>query len=115
MFAYPVPSPIQVRDSGELSYRVAFLQAYFPTQSDTSRYRLVVMDRDGSNHQVLFPGEGQPGIEPQAVLWSPEVAEGALGYWIAFLYQGNLWLVDSASGAAFQLSGDGLIDRLDWR
>ncbi len=115
MFAYPVPSPIEVRESGELAYQIAFLQAFFPTQSDTSRYRLVVMDRDGSNHRLLFPGEGQPGIEPQAVLWSPDVAQGALGYWIAFLYQGNLWLVDSASGASFQLSGDGLIDRLDWR
>jgi hypothetical protein len=115
MFAYPSPSPIQVRPSGELSYQIAFLQAVFPNQSDTSRYRLVVMDRDGSNHRILFPGEGSPGVEPQQVLWSPGVAEGTTGYWIALLYQGNLWLVDSATGAAYQLTGDGLIDRLDWR
>ncbi len=115
MFAYPTPSPIQVQTSGELAYQLAFLQAVFPNQSETSRYQLVVMDRDGSNQRALFPAEGQPGLEPQQVYWSPEVAPGASGYWIAYLYQGNLWLVDSATGAAFQLTGDGLIDRLDWR
>ena len=115
MFAYPVPSPIQVQESGELAYQVAYLQAVFPSQSESSRYRLVVMDRDGSNRTVLFPAEGEPGLLPQEVLWSPAPLTASSGYWIAFLYNGNLFLVNVQTGEAFQLTGDGLIDRLDWR
>jgi len=63
MFAYPVPSPIQLYPSGENSYQVAYLQAMFPDQSETSPYRLVVMDRDGSNPKVVFPPEGEPGLD----------------------------------------------------
>ncbi|MFQ5615114.1 MAG: G5 domain-containing protein [Anaerolineales bacterium] len=120
MFAAPVPSPLRELPSGELAYQLAYLQAIFPTQSDTSRYRLMVMDRDGSNRKELFPGEGAPGLDPQQVLWSPEPAgigttsDGG-GYWIAVVYQGNLWLINPATGEASQLTGDGLIDRLDWK
>jgi len=119
MFAAPVPSPMRTLPSGETAYQLAFLQAIFPTQSDTSRYRLVVMDRDGSNRRVLFPEEGAPGLDPQQVVWSPEplAAEGGadMAYWIAVVYQGNLWLINSQTGEAQQITGDGLIDRLDWR
>ncbi len=115
MFAYPVPSPVEVQESGELSFQLAYLQAVFPRQSETSRYRLIVMDRDGSNRRTLFPSEGEPGLEPQQVTWSPGISPGASGYWLAFLYGGNLFLVDAASGESYQLTGDGLISRLDWR
>jgi hypothetical protein len=115
MFAYPAASPIIIADSGELSYQLAFLQAVFPDQSESSRYRLVVMDRDGSNRRVLFPAEGEPGLLPQQVLWSPELLPESSGFWIGFLYNGNLFLVDTAGRETFQLTGDGLIDRLDWR
>ena len=77
------------------------------------------MDRDGSNRRVLFPEEGAPGLDPQQVVWSPEplAAEGGadMAYWIAVVYQGNLWLINSQTGEAQQITGDGLIDRLDWR
>ena len=115
MFAYPVPSPLNELSSGEQAYQVAFLQAIFPTQSKSSHYRLVVMDRDGSNRRVLFPEEGAPGLAPQQVLWSPGTFDEMQNYWLAVLYQGNVWLVDSTTGEAHQLTGDGLIDRLDWR
>ncbi|HUF40200.1 MAG TPA: G5 domain-containing protein [Anaerolineales bacterium] len=115
MFAYPATSPILVSETGELAYQVAYLQAVFPDQSETSGYRLVVMDRDGSNRSVLFPAEGEPGLLPQQVLWSSELRPGSSGFWIAFLYNGNLFLVDTVSGDSFQLTGDGLINRLDWR
>jgi hypothetical protein len=115
MFAYPTPSPIQVQPSGELAYQLAYLQAIFPTQSKTSRYRLMVMDRDGSNRLELFPEEGASGLDPQKLLWSPEPIENGPAFWIAVLYQGNLWLVNSENGEARQLTGDGLIDRVDWR
>jgi hypothetical protein len=73
-----------------------------------------VMDRDGSNRQALFPAEGLPGLEVQTPLWSPAPGAGGSDF-IAVMYQGNLWLVDSASGAAQQVTGDGLITRMDWK
>jgi hypothetical protein len=114
MFAFPSSSAL--RQSGEeRSYQVAFLQAVFPEQSETSRYRVVIMDRDGSNRRIIFPPSDAPGLEPQAPVWSPEPLEGQTGDFIGLAYQGNLWLVDSGSGNAFQVTGDGLISRLDWK
>ncbi|MGE5249117.1 MAG: G5 domain-containing protein [Bacteroidota bacterium] len=114
MFAYPAASP--VRQSGpEKVYQVAYLQAIFPDQSETSRYRLMVMDRDGSNRRALFPAEDVGGIEPQTPAWSPEPIPGQSGDLIAVIYQGNLWLVDSGSGQAYQVTGDGLVTKIDWK
>ena len=117
MFAYPRPSPIQAQPTGESAYQVAYLQAIFPEQSDTSRYRLMVMDRDGSNRRELFPPEEAQGIDPQRDwgVWSPQVSEGSRGHALAVLYQGNIWLVDSFTGEAWQITGDGRINRVDWR
>ena len=96
-------------------YQVAYLQAIFPNQSDSSRYRLVAMDRDGSNRRTLFPAEDKPGLDPQQVAWSPAVIPERNSYSIAVLYQGNLWLVDSSTDEATQVTGDGLISRVSWR
>jgi hypothetical protein len=117
MFAYPSVSPLKRLNSGdkEKSYLLAYLQAIFPEQSETSRYRLVVMDRDGSNRRELFPAPDAPGLQPQRVVWAPEPLMGQVGEFIALIYQGNLWLIDSGNGQAFQVTGDGLIVRLDWK
>jgi hypothetical protein len=37
------------------------------------------------------------------------------GYAIAFIYNGNIWLIDSNSGTALQVTGDGLTTKADWR
>jgi hypothetical protein len=114
MFAYPSASAL--RPSGdEKSYQLAFLQAIFPEQSETSRYRVIVMDRDGSNQRAVFPPSDAPGLEPQIPAWAPEPLEGQAGDFLGLVYQGNLWLVDSGSGQAFQVTGDGLISRVDWK
>jgi hypothetical protein len=115
MFAYPVVSPAQNLSSGEIAFQIAFLQAIFPRQSDSSLYRLVVMDRDGSNQKVLFPAQGEPGLEPQQVVWSPAGLQNNAGFLIAVLHQGNVWLVNTQSGQAQQITGDGLAKRLAWR
>lgn len=114
MFANPVASPLQSQGR-EKGYRLAYLQAIFPLQSQESRYRLYVMDRDGSNRRLLFPPPDQPGLEPQVVVWSPGPLPGQTGHVIAVLYAGNLWLVESENGKAYQITGDGLITRIDWR
>ncbi len=118
MFAYPLVSPQQDLPSGEKAYQVAYLQAIFPTQSDSSRYRLMVMDRDGSNQHELFPGqERSGGLDPQIYwgAWSPAAMPDSGNLAIAFIYQGNLWVVDSVTGQAQQITGDGLTSRVVWK
>jgi hypothetical protein len=114
MFAYPSVSALQ-SSSLERQYQVAYLEAIFPEQSETSRYRVVVMDRDGSNRRTIFPATDAPGLEPQTPVWAPESIEGQSGDFIAIVYQGNLWLVDSGNGQAYQVTGDGLVTRIDWK
>jgi resuscitation-promoting factor RpfB len=114
MFAYPSTSPGDW-DGREKNYQIAYLQSIFIEQSDTSRYRLMVMDRDGSNNRALFPPTDTNGIEPQTPVWSPKPLEGQAGNFIGIIHQGNLWLVDSESGEAYQVTGDGLINSIDWK
>lgn len=125
MFAYPSPSPmLPVEISPETeenpavvenAYQVAYLQAIFATESSTSRYRLCVMDRDGSNQATLFPDEGSAGLDPQQVVWSPAPVGDPGRLMIAVIYQGNIWLVSPQDGTAQQVTGDGLAARVDWR
>lgn len=114
MFSYPSVSPLLER-GGERGYRVAYLQAVFPQQSETSRYRLVVMDRDGSNRRALFPPPDVPGLEPQAPVWAPALLPGQDDLLLAVIHQGNLYLVNSGDGSARQVTGDGLLKRVDWK
>jgi hypothetical protein len=117
MFAYPLPSPTQVKDSGENGYQVAYLQAIFPNQSDSSRYRLNMMDRDGSNRREVFPPAESPGIEPSQDwgAWSPGPLASSGNYVVGLIYQGNIWLVDSVTSQSWQVTGDGLINRIIWQ
>ncbi|HSB67279.1 MAG TPA: G5 domain-containing protein [Anaerolineales bacterium] len=125
MFAYPEPSPLKQSSnlldplSGEAIkpavFSVAYLQAVLPEQSETSNYRLYVMDRDGSNPTALFPKQEDSGLAPQRVAWSPSTLreDGNLG--IVLVYNGNIWIIDAGTGDAEQVTGDGLTTRIDWR
>ncbi|MFH1186029.1 MAG: G5 domain-containing protein [Chloroflexota bacterium] len=114
MFAMPSVSP-RSDGGGAGAYQIAFLQAIFPEQSDVSRYRLVVMDRDGSNRRELFPSADLPGLEPQRPVWAPGAIASQAGAYLCVVYQGNLWLVDSGGGQPRQITGDGLISGVDWQ
>jgi hypothetical protein len=72
-----------------------------------------IIDRDGSEQQVLFPKETSPGIYPQNNwgAWAP----GSTDSLLALLYDGNLWMVDVKSGVSIQITGDGLTNKLDWK
>ena len=87
-FASPQPSPSL---EGE-PYQLAYLQAVFPDRSETSTYRLAIMDQDGSNRRMVFPEEGSPGIEPQNINWSPEPL-ASKNYAIAII-SGRQFMVD---------------------
>jgi hypothetical protein len=89
---------------------LAYLQcADFPNCfSDSAQYNLIVADRDGSNSQQVFPEAGQPGITQREFVWSPD------GRQIAFIYQGNLWIIDAESLVANQLTLDGGASKPVW-
>lgn len=117
MFAYPLASPFQPQASMKSDYQVAYLQAIFPDQSQTSRYRVTVMDRDGSNRQVIFPPDGNPGLEPQRDwgAWSPAPLPDSQHYALSIIYQGNIWIVDAQTGQGQRITNDGLTTRVIWR
>ncbi len=114
MFALPKVSPQKGIASGEVTYYVAFLQATNPRKSRTSTYDLMVMDRDGSNVEKIFPQEGNQGLSPHQYYWLPWYAVEDYPLYLTFIYQGNLWLVDAESLEAQQLTGDGLVTAIDW-
>ena len=103
MFASPVVEP-----AGE---QVAYLRAFTPSQSDISAYELMVSTPAGIS-TALFPPEGAAGLQPQRVSWSPSAENGPL---IAFVYEGNLWVVNVLTAEAQQLTGDGLVTAISWR
>jgi hypothetical protein len=113
MFSLPAVSPATVLDTGEVAYSVAYYQASSPLDSRDSSYRLMLVDRDGSNRRSLFPADGQPGLKgddiQQPASWAPD------GSKMAVLYQGNLWLVDVTSSQGQQLTGDGQARAYDWK
>jgi len=110
MFSHPEFSP-SIEDE---PLRLAYLEASFPEQSDSSRYRLLTMDQDSSNRELIFPPEGSVGLEPQSVVWAPARLEGQPRN-IAFIYQGNIWLIDPITAESQQVTGDGLVNRIDWQ
>ncbi|NMC52927.1 MAG: DUF348 domain-containing protein [Chloroflexi bacterium] len=110
MFANPVCSPFQT----ENRYSLAYLQSIFPEQSESSRYRLVIVEQDGSNPRMIFPPDGSPGLEPQRIVWG-KTANDQAPAWLGVIYQGNLWLVHSEDGQSQQITGDGSIARVDWK
>jgi resuscitation-promoting factor RpfB len=96
--------PVTNRTTGQQRGYVAYLRARDLSSSinESAQYDLVVADRDGSNAQVIFPPSGQSGLNPNAgITWSPD------GTQIAFIYQGNLWVIDVSSLVAHQLTLDG--------
>jgi len=107
MWAAAQFSPPSAQSSlGEI--QIAYLEAVDPLDSFVSRYRLVVMDRDGSNRRVVFPPEGQPGLQAGSFTWSPD------GRQIAVVHQGNIYLVDAVTGLAQQVTGDGFASSPRW-
>jgi hypothetical protein len=73
------------------------------------------MDRDASNRNVVFPEEGEPGLEPQEVIWSPVPFNDTNTYRLAVTHMGNIWLLDpSLEEEPLQITGEGLVNRMDW-
>jgi len=108
MFSYSTSSPVMENNK----FMIVYLQAIFPETSDTSRYKVMISDRDGSNSYRIFPSEGNQGIDPQSISWEPCIEKSLCHAGI--LYQGNIWLVNVNKNESMQLTGDGLISRFSW-
>jgi hypothetical protein len=106
MWAAPSWSP-GVEGSESL---IAYGLAQQPHESDRSRYDLLVMDRDGSNPQRIYPPPGELGlVAPPQIAWSPA------GNQMMLIRGGNLLLLDVGSGLSRQLTGDGGVSLLRWQ
>jgi len=117
MFAYPLASSRRSSALTEGEYRVAYLQAVFPRQSDSSKYRVRVMDRDGSNQRTVFPAQEAPGLEPNRHwgVWAPGSVEKGSQHLLAVLYEGNIHVVNPDTGESWPVTGDGRVQRMDWK
>jgi hypothetical protein len=109
MFAYPTISPTY-----ETGQYLGYLQATFPQESESSPYRLRILDVDGSGETELFPREGATGMLPQVVQWQPAGSDNGSPL-IAVVYLGNIWLVDLDTGNLQQITGDGLTEKISWK
>ena len=116
MFAYPLTSPQQSKPNGEKAFFIAFLQAIIPNESDISRYRVSIIDRDGSNWEEVFPSKDMPGMEPTGHwgAWSPDALDSTGNFGLAVLYKGDIWIIDPFTKESHQITGDGRITRIDW-
>jgi len=110
LFCYPVPS----NNDPTGKFLVGYLTSILPDQSETSRYNLYVMDRDGSNRKKLYPGEGQQGLDPQTIGWAP-FSESSAFQRMVFISQGNILFADLPIGTIKQITGDGSVSKVIWR
>lgn len=109
LFSYPAISP---RFSNGKSY-LAWLQTELPQQVESERYRIMISDPDGENKRTVYPSQSSSGyITPQHLVWSPGETQSSA--WIAFLTDGNIWLVNPFAGIYNQITSDGTISRFIW-
>ncbi len=108
MWSGPEYSPLIDNGNGNKLGYIAYLKARSPIDSVSSEYDLVIADRDGSNAKPIFPGSDKPGLKPLdnliGNLVSSEMAWSPSGQQIVLIYQGDLWIVDVASGRANQIT-----------
>ncbi len=104
IWSKPRYSPVTTDADGNEHGYIAYLRArdLANSISESAEYDLVVADRDGSNARVVYPASGQPGLTASSpyFAWSPSGTE------LAFIYGGNLWVVDVESAVAHQLTLD---------
>lgn len=107
MWGLPAWSPSSLVAEEEVS-QIAFLQALSPLESANARYALWVMDRDGSNARAVFPPEGELGLRPQPVAWSP------VGDQVALVHHGDLTLVNLVDASIRPLTSDSVNSNPVW-
>jgi hypothetical protein len=88
---------------------ILYGRAVIPFQSATSRYRLCIIDLDGSNQQCFHPAENEPGIEIPLWLWNPT------GEKIAYLENGDVKMISIRDWVTQSITDEGQITHFDWQ
>jgi hypothetical protein len=109
LFSQPAASPLFEDGS---SY-IAYMQTISPLQSESSRYRIMLMDSDGGNAKAVFPLDEEDYVTPQRVIWSPTTV--ANQSWIAIIYKSNIWLVNPFTGIYNQITIDQSVTKMIWK
>ncbi|MDM8519492.1 G5 domain-containing protein [Anaerolineales bacterium HSG6] len=87
---------------------IAYGEAVDPLQSVNSRYKLKLIDWDGSNLRQLFPFQVEPGVQLPQLAWSQN------GEQLLFVYNGNLYLVNYQGSPPIPLTQDSQVSHLNW-
>ena len=73
----------------------------------------MLSDPSGENARTVYPPAGTSGyITPQHLTWGPGSTEQSA--WIAFLSDGNIWLVNPFAGISNRITTDAAITRFIW-
>lgn len=114
MWAAPRFSPVNTAPDSQFPQGyMAYLRARVPYESVNGEYDLIIADRDGSNARRIFPQiESAVGLRAQQFAadfsWSPD------GTQLAFIYQGDLWIIDVQTEVANRLTLDGGASKPIW-
>jgi hypothetical protein len=88
---------------------VAFGRARSPYASQTSNYDLYIMDRDGSDRQLIFPPAEEIGLAYPEIAWEPG------GDRLITVYHEDLYLIQVPEGDAHRLTDSGGVTTVQWR
>jgi resuscitation-promoting factor RpfB len=88
---------------------IVFGVADTPFASEASRYRLDIMDRDGSNRTALFPAAEAVGLDGL-----PEFTASPDGRNLLIVYQHDLYSLNLGTNLARRLTADGTISTPRW-
>jgi Tol biopolymer transport system component len=91
--------------------QIIFGEADTPFASDVSRYRLYMMDRDGSNHILLFPALDSIGLDGL-----PDYDLSPDNQMLIASYQGDLYMIDIASSniTSRRITAEGTVSQPRW-
>lgn len=104
MWAAPQWSPNPLATSP-----IVFGVAETPYASEASRYKLFIMDRDGSNRKLLFPDADSVGIDGL-----PDFVSSPDGRSLLVVYQGDLYMINLVTNNIRQLTAEGSISKPRW-
>ena len=104
MWSAPTWSPGSLESS-----RIIYGEAETPYTSDTSRYFLYSMDRDGSNHAQLFPDADAVGLDGL-----PDYNFAPDGRSLVVAYRGDLYVISLVTGNNRRLTAQGDISHPGW-
>ncbi|MCB0191049.1 MAG: G5 domain-containing protein [Anaerolineae bacterium] len=87
---------------------IAYGEALTPLQSVNSRYRIMTVDRDGSDRRQIFPFNEEIGVQIPELAWSPDNEN------LLFTYNGNLFITSRQGGLPRQITTDGQVTHPRW-